>query len=75
MTKGETFFYVALTLILLSGAYSIYLAVMLDRALKLIEKQKNEIARLVLPPFQVVEFLPKIFHQNLFTKATYVPQF
>jgi len=51
MTKGEIFFYVALSLILLSGAYSIYLAVMLDRALKLIEKQKQEIARLVLPPF------------------------
>lgn len=51
MTKGETFFYVALSLILLSGAYSVYLAVMLDRAAKLIEKQKAEIARLVLPPF------------------------
>jgi hypothetical protein len=51
MTKGETFFYVALGIILFSGAYSLYLAVMLDRALKLIEKQKQEIARLVLPPF------------------------
>ena len=51
MTKGETFFYVALSLILLSGAYSVYLAVMLDRATKLLEKQKREMARLVLPPF------------------------
>jgi hypothetical protein len=51
MTKGETFFYVAIGIIFLSGAYSVYLAVMLDRALKLIEKQKQEIARLVLPPF------------------------
>ena len=41
MTKGDTFFYVALSLILLSGAYSLYLAVMLDRALKLIEKTKT----------------------------------
>lgn len=51
MTKGEMFFYVALGLILLSGAYSLYLAVMLDKSLKIIEKQKREIARLVLPPF------------------------
>ena len=51
MTKGQVFFYVALTLILLSGAYSLYLAVMLDKATKLIEKQKREMARLVLPPF------------------------
>ena len=59
MTNGETFFYVALGIIFAVGAYTFYLAVMLDRALKLIEKQKQEIARLVLPPFQVVEFLPK----------------
>ena len=51
MTKEETFFYVALGVIFLSGAYSLYLAVMLDKSLKLIEKQKQEIARLVLPPF------------------------
>ena len=51
MTNGETFFYVALGVIFLSGAYSLYLAVMLDRALKLIEKQKREIAQMVLPPF------------------------
>ena len=51
MTNGETFFYVALGIIFAVGAYTFYLAVMLDRALKLIEKQKQEIARLVLPPF------------------------
>ena len=51
MTSGEIFFYVALGFILLSGAYSLYLAVMLDRATKIIEKQKREMARLVLPPF------------------------
>jgi hypothetical protein len=51
MTSGETFFYVALGIIFAVGAYTFYLAVMLDRALKLIEKQKQEIARLVLPPF------------------------
>ena len=51
MTKGQVFFYVALGLILLSGAYSLYLAVMPDKATKLIEKQKREMARLVLPPF------------------------
>ena len=67
MTKGDTFFYVALSLILLSGAYSLYLAVMLDRALKLIEKQKQEIARLVLPPFQGAGFFAQNFHQDSFT--------
>jgi hypothetical protein len=51
MTKGETFFYVAIGIIFLSGAYSVYLAVMLDKTLKLLEKQKAEIARLVKPPF------------------------
>ena len=51
MTSGQVFFYVALSLILISGAYSLYLAVMLDKALKIIEKQKREIAQLVLPPF------------------------
>jgi hypothetical protein len=51
MTKGQIFFYVALSLIVASGAYSLYLAVMLDRAMKLIKEQKAEIARMVLPPF------------------------
>jgi hypothetical protein len=51
MTKGEIFFYVSLGCIFAVGAYTFYLAVMLDRALKIIEKQKQEIARLVLPPF------------------------
>jgi len=51
MTSGQVFFYVALSLILISGAYSLYLAVMLDRCLKLIEEQKAKIARLVEPPF------------------------
>jgi hypothetical protein len=47
MTKGETFFYVALGIIFLSGAYSFYLAVMLDRATKIIEKQKQELRDLI----------------------------
>jgi hypothetical protein len=47
MTNGETFFYVALGIIFLSGAYSLYLAVMLDRALKIVEKQKQELRDLI----------------------------
>ena len=47
MTSGQVFFYVALGLILLSGGYSLYLAVMLDRALKIIEKQKRELRDLI----------------------------
>ena len=51
MNNGQVFFYVALGFILAIGGYSLFLAVMLDRAMKLIKEQKAEIARMVLPPF------------------------
>jgi hypothetical protein len=51
MTNGEIFFYVALGLIIFIGLYSLYLAVMLDRCNKIIQEQKNKIAKLVEPPF------------------------
>jgi K+-transporting ATPase A subunit len=51
MTNEQIFFYVAIGSIVLIGSYAVVLAVMLDKASKLIEKQKAEIARMVLPPF------------------------
>jgi hypothetical protein len=37
--------------VLFIGGWSLYLAVRLEQALKTIEKQKREIAQMVLPPF------------------------
>jgi hypothetical protein len=51
MNNQEIFAYVAIGAVLLIGSYAVVLAVMLDKANKLIEKQKAEIARMVLPPF------------------------
>jgi len=51
MSKGEIFVYVALSAVILIGSYAIFLAVMLDKAWKEVEKLKKEMSRMVLPPF------------------------
>jgi hypothetical protein len=51
MSNGEIFFYVAISAIILIGSVAVALAIMLDKAVKLIEEQKREISRMVLPPF------------------------
>jgi hypothetical protein len=50
MTNAQVFFYVAISAILLIGAYAIFLAVMLDRLLKE-NKQLRKLAELWKPPF------------------------
>ena len=61
MSNGLIYVCISIGSVLFIGSWSLYLAVMLDRANKLIEKQKREIAQMVLPPFQVAKLLPKIF--------------
>jgi hypothetical protein len=51
MTNAQIYVFISLGCILFIGSYSLYLAVRLEQALKTIEKQKREIAQLVLPPF------------------------
>lgn len=51
MTNGQIYFVVSLLVVFAIGGYSIFLAVMLDKANKIITEQKNKIAKLVEPPF------------------------
>jgi hypothetical protein len=51
MSNGLIYVCISIGSVLFIGSWSLYLAVMLDRANKLIEKQKREIAQMVLPPF------------------------
>ena len=51
MSGKEIFIYVAFGAIVLIGSYAVFLAVMLDKSWKEIEKLKREMSRMVLPPF------------------------
>lgn len=50
MTNAQVFFYVAISAILLIGAYAIFLAVMLDRTIKE-NKKLRELVAYWKPPF------------------------
>ena len=47
MTNQEIFVYVAIGAVVLIGSYSVFLAVMLDRAWKEVAKLKHEIDTLI----------------------------